>query len=214
MKNVASQQAIANVSRWQQVSIDWIAKGNTLPRVKNAREAVAAGIQLLLLKESLPHGEFTDRANALGLSHRTTTRYMRVAKRFHHASDAFFDAVGGASKLFALLELDSAESLAKGKPVDGLTLEVIANMSFQELDAAIQQRKGARQACAKGQSGNLDAQVLQALCLADTPIAVSERTSMQLNVQEERMLRRYRKCKREGQEALLQIAGLLVASTT
>lgn len=213
MKRGSSHQAIANASRWQQIAIDWIGKGHTLPRVKTARDAVTAGIQLLLLKQSLPHGAFTDKANELGISSRSANRYMSVARRFHDASEAFFEAVGGASKLFALLAFDGAEPLAKGKPINGLTLETIARMTLQELEAAIQKEKVELQACSHGTTDNLDAQVLQALCTADAPSRASERTSMQLNVQEERMLRRYRRCKREGQETLLQMAGLLVAGT-
>lgn len=41
------------------------------------------------------------------------------------------------------------------------------------------------------------------------PKAVEQRATVRLNVQEERMLRRYRKCKPEAQEALLHMAGLL-----
>lgn len=199
--------------RWQQISLGWLDKGLMAPRVRTAKESVAVGIQLNLLKASLPHGQFSDSVNSMGISHGTARRYMATARRFHAATDAFFEAVGGASKLFALLSLDEAENLVKGKAVGGLTLTSIAQMTFREIQAAIRVYEESRlsKQPAAPKSG---AEMFQALCQPEslpTPVpAAEEHTTVRLNVPEERMLRRYRKCKPEGQEALLHLAGLLM----
>lgn len=209
--------------RWQQISLGWLDKGLMVPRVRTAKESVAVGIQLNLLKASLPHGEFSDRVNAMGISRSTAARYMASARRFHGASEEFFQAVGGAAKLAALLPLASAESLAKGMPAGTLTLQTIAAMSRDDLCAEVAKLKTeeGQQAVAKvsttlgvESAQSEDSKMFQALCQSEslsTPAqAAEERTTVRLNVPEERMLRRYRKCKPEGQEALLHLAGLLM----
>lgn len=208
--------------RWQQISLGWLDKGVLVPRVRTAKEAVAVGIQLNLLKASLPHGQFSDRVNAMGISHATASRYMASARRFHGASEAFFEAVGGASKLAILLPLASAESLAKGMPAGTLALQTIAAMSRDDLCAEVAKLKAeeGQQVVAKvsttlgvESAQSEDAKMFQALCQGEleTPAkAADERATVRLNVQEERMLRRYRKCQPEGQEALLHLAGLLM----
>lgn len=198
--------------RWQQISLGWLDKGVLVPRVRTAKESVAVGIQLNLLKASLPHGQFSDRVNAMGISHRTAARYMASARRFHGASEDFFQAVGSASKLFALLPLSTTDSLAKGESVGALTLDGIAQMTCLEIQAAI---KGYEESLLpKSGTQKNGAEMFQALCQSESlptrAQAAEERSTVRLNVSEERMLRRYRKCKPEGQEALMHLAGLLM----
>lgn len=179
--------------KWAQLHQAWLVKGWGIGRVRSAKEAVAVGIQLHTLKAALPHGKFNDRINALGVEASTAQRYMAAAKRFHGAADTFFDAIGSASKLFELFPLEDAQALAQGKSVGTLTLEAISDMTVKELRQAIRQH------------------------MSDTGLAppkVAEKcATVRLNVQEERMLRRYRKCRPEAQEALLHMAGLLEPST-
>lgn len=179
--------------KWAHLHQKWLEKGLVIGRVRKAKEAVAAGIQLHVLKAALPHGEFSDRANELGISDRAARRYMALARRFHDACGPFFDAVGSTTKMVELLPLEDARALAQGKPVGTLTLEAIHGMTVKELRQAIRQH------------------------MSDTgfaPLKVAEkRAIVRLNVQEERMLRRYRKCRPEAQEALLHMAGLLEPST-
>lgn len=212
--------------RWQQISLGWLDKRVLVPRVRTAKQAVAIGIQLNLLKASLPHGEFSDRVNAMGISRATASRYMASARRFHAASEPFFEAINSASKLFELLPLDEANVLAKSEPAGWLTLGTISSMTVKELRAEVAKQKAeeGQQAVAKVSTTlgaepaqSAEAKMFQALCQADllqTPAkAADERATVRLNVQEERMLRRYRKCNPEGQEALLHLAGLLKPAT-
>ena len=176
--------------KWVRLHQEWLINGLVIGRVRSAKAAVAIGIQLCVIKSALPHGEFNDRVNALGIEASTARRYMAMAKRFHAAPDAFFDAIGSASKLFEMLPLEDAQALAQGKPVGVLTLEAISGMTAKELRRAIQQHK-------------CDERFV--------PLKVVEKcATVRLNVQEERMLRRYRKCRPEAQEALLHMAGLLM----
>lgn len=179
--------------KWAHLHQAWVVKDLVIGRVRTAKEAVAAGIQLHALKAALPHGEFSDRANALGIAARTAQRYMAIARRFHMATEAFFEAISSASKLSELLPLEKAQALAQGKPVGTLTLEGIAGMTAKELRQAIQRHR-------------------YETCFVP-PKPAEHRATVRLNVQEERMLRRYRKCKPEAQEALLHMAGLLEPST-
>ena len=179
--------------KWVHIHQAWLLKGFAIGSVRSAKEAVAAGIQLCSIKSALLHGQFSDRVNELGISYSAARRYMALARRFHEACEPFFDAVGSASKMAELLSLAEAQALAQGKPVGMLTLEAISGMTVKELRQAIRQH------------------------MSDTGLAppkVAEaRATVRLNVQEERMLRRYRKCRPEAQVALLHMAGLLEPST-
>lgn len=179
--------------KWAHLHQAWLEKGLVIGRVRKAKEAVTAGIQLHVLKAALPHGQFSDRVNELGISDRAARRYMALARRFHNACEPFFEAVGSTTKMVELLPLEDAQALAQGRPVGTLTLEAISDMTVKELRQAIRQH------------------------MSDTgfaPPKVAEKcATVRLNVQEERMLRRYRKCRPEAKEALLHMAGLLEPST-
>ncbi len=114
--------------QWEALASHWARHGAPMGRVKTARRCVEVGIQLLMLKGVTPHGQFLDRVNALGLEVGVAGKCMAVVRRFRGAPDAFFDAIGSASKLVELLALDSADALAQGKDVQGLTLDRVAQM--------------------------------------------------------------------------------------
>lgn len=179
--------------KWAHLHQAWLLKGFAIGRVRSAREAVAAGIQLCSIKSALLHGQFSDRVNALGISYSAARRYMALARRFHNACEPFFEAVGSTTKMVELLPLEDAQALAQGKPVGMLTLEAISGMTVKELRQAIRQHMS-------------DAGLA-------SPKVAEKRATVRLNVQEERMLRRYRKCRPEAQEALLHMAGLLEPNT-
>ncbi len=88
--------------------------------VNTARDAVEAGNRLLLLKAMVEHGEWLPRLQELDIRQSTAQRLMACAQRFNHQPDAFFDAVGSASKLVELVSLDShdAQLLVEGVEVE------------------------------------------------------------------------------------------------
>lgn len=209
-----------SADQWEALASSWARHGMPMGRVKTARRCVEAGIQLLMLKEVTPHGEFGDRVNALGLEASVAQKYMAVARRFRVAPDAFFEAIGTASKLVELLQLDEAEALAQGKPAHGLTLDRVAEMTVKELRAAVRavvEKKRSERGLLEDRSAAIarlarfdtaQSMASNAPTTAHLPKRAAPRA--RLTVEEERMLRRYRKCNADGRAALLQVAGLLV----
>lgn len=168
-------------AQWETMASQWGRFGK-IGAAKSARDFIAAGLQLMMLKQSAPNGGFLDKANALGLSATAASRRMHAARRFARLSDAFVDAAGHASKLVCLLALDDAEvcALNEGREARGLTLERIAGMDARQL----------RRALGKG--------------------VQSEKTKpTRLQPEEERLLRRYRQCDHVARGVLLGTAGLL-----
>lgn len=202
--------------QWEALASSWARHGMPMGRVNTARRCVEAGIRLLMLKEITPHGEFRDRVNMLGVEASAAPRYMAVARRFRGAPDAFFEAVGSAAKLIELLPLDEAEALAQGKPAHGLTLEGGVQMTVRELRAAVRAvvAKEREEHRALNDVGAATANAAMRKPIASrvvTALPSPKRSDrgVHLKVEEERMLRRYRKCNAEGRAALLQVAGLL-----
>lgn len=197
---------------WEALASSWARHGMPMGRAKTARHCLEVGIRLQVLKEVTPHGEFLDRVNRLGLDSRTARRYMAVARRFCVASDAFFEAIGTASKLVELLPLDEAEALARGKPVHDLTLDRVAQMTVKELRAAVRAVMASERSALAADWESAIARIASTQPTASNASArLPERPTpkVRLTVEEERMLRRYRKCNAEGRAALLQVAGLL-----
>lgn len=201
--------------QWEALASSWARHGMPMGRVNTARRCVEAGIRLLMLKEVTPHGEFRDRVNMLGVEASAAPRYMAVARRFRGAPDAFFDAIGSASKLVELLPLDDADALAQGKPVHGLTLERVAQMTVKELREAVraivEKERSEGRVLMDSCKARLAAKASGVEANAPTAAHLRKLTSLRvrLNAEEERMLRRFRKCNPEGRAALLQVAGLL-----
>jgi len=103
-------------------------------------ESVEIGLQLMMLKASVRHGEFMPRLELLGYSFREAQRFMMAARKFHGASNArLLEAVDTVSKLKELsaLEDDELDALKSGGEVQGITLDSIKYMTVKELRAAI-----------------------------------------------------------------------------
>lgn len=173
----------------------WAKQLDEFKATRTARAAVQQGRHLLLLKEASPHGTWRDRVNKLGLTASAASRHMAFARRFSGATSAFFDAAGSVSKLTELLPLEpeDVDALCRGEAVAGLTLEAIAMMSCAALRLEV---RAALKAEGRG---------VPVLVEASAP----KPKPVHLSAEEERMLRRYRKCNAEGRAALLQVAGLL-----
>ncbi len=163
------------------------AKHGALGSSRTAHDAMALGAQLLLVKGVTPHGEFKDRVNSLGLSASTAQHYMAVARRFFHLPDTFFDIVGTASDLMQLLPLqdEDVNALARGEEVAGLSPAALANATVQSLRKAVRE--------------------VQAQEMGDDPQPMKGR----LSVEEERILRLFRKCDPAGKDALLRAARVM-----
>lgn len=182
----------AEFSRERQLIALWARHGVLGPR-RTAHDAMALGAQLLLVKSATPRGEFMDRVNSLGLNASSASRYMAVARRFFHLPDSFLDIVGTASNLMELLPLEdgAVNALARGEAVDGLSADALSNATVKTL------RQAARE------------QAADVVQLFESHLA-----KVTLSVEEERMLRRFRQCDKEGREATLQVAGLLARART
>lgn len=174
--------------RWESLFDQLARHGTAVPR-RSARDAVAIGMDLLTLKAALPHGAFLNKVNALGIPASLAQRHMGSARRFAQAPDAFFDAVGSATKLFELLPLADYQELMHGEAVHGLTLERIKPMTVLVL------RKAVRTACTRA------AGVEVLLLTPPKPV--------RLSVDDERMLRLFRQCRAPAREALFSVAALL-----
>lgn len=203
-----------------------LARFGRLPKGDSAREAVAAGAQLCLLKEVVQHGDWLPALERLNIGKAAAQRVMACARRFHHLPDPFFDAVGNASKLQELLGLDASEvnSLAEGAEVYGVTLESLRHMTVVELREAL--RSGGNPALRRGEPvdepeprtlqlvarlqpkpGVEDAHVISRSCHDldnDCP---------ELSVAEEVLLRHWRQCNLQGRRALSDAACAMAVAT-
>ena len=175
-------------ARWEALAARWARHGKLVPK-NSARDAVALGVQLLMLKDAAAHGTWRNSVNAMGLEARSAERFMALARHFANAPAALFDAIGSASKMTELLPLDEAQDLAQGGEVHGLTLERIKPMTVLEL------RKAVRTACARAAGVEV--------------LPLTPPKPVRLSVDEERMLRLFRQCSVPAREALFSVAGLL-----
>ena len=213
-----------SADQWEALASSWARHGIPMGRMKTARRCVEAGIRLLILKEITTRGDFLDRVNALGVNASAAARWMAVARRFRGAPDAFFEAIGTASKLVELLPLEDADALAHGKSLHGLTLDRVAEMTVKELRAAVRavvEKKRSERGLLEDRSAAIarlarfdtaQSMASNAPTTAHLPKRAAPRA--RLTVEEERMLRRYRKCNADGRAALLQVAGLLEQKPT
>lgn len=108
-------------------------------RRATAREAIEAGKNLCLQKESEAHGEFAKRCEARGISRSSAARYMALARRFRSASDTLLTAAGGFGKLVELMALDDEEieALGRGEEVRGLSLSALERMTVRQVREAV-----------------------------------------------------------------------------
>ena len=175
-------------ARWEALAARWARHGKLVPK-NSARDAVALGVQLLMLKDAAAHGTWRNSVNAMGLKAGQACRFMALARRFADAPDAFFDAVGSATKMVELMPLLIADELARGEAAHGLTLERIKPMTVLEL------RKAVRTACARAAGVEV--------------LPLTPPKPVRLSVDDERMLRLFRQCRAPAREALFSVAALL-----
>jgi len=189
---MATQRKALSDAEWEALVPHWFKHLSDFRATRTARAAIEQGNHLLRVKASLPHGEWLNHlANVPGLSANTAQRLMAVARRFSGAPDAFLDAVGSVSKLIELLTLDDAELLMRGEAVNGLTLERIEHMTVTELRVAKRDAQARDRAeCRPVRQANL----------------------VRLSVEEERMLRLFRKCTKPAKAALFRVAEQLARS--
>lgn len=103
-------------------------------------EAVEIGIELMMLKACVKHGEFMPRLELLGYSLSEAQKFMRTARKFHGISNArLLEAAESVTKLNELLTLedDEIDTLKAGGEVQGITLDSIKTMTVLELRDAI-----------------------------------------------------------------------------
>lgn len=101
-------------------------------------ECMQIGRTLLLLKASVPHGEFGPALDGLGLCKRTGQRYTSSAKRFSRYPQVRKHCFN-ESMLFELLPLNDAQldELERTGCVDGLRLDDMAGMTLKQLSQAV-----------------------------------------------------------------------------
>lgn len=194
---MAAPRKAPGAARWEALASQWVKHLGEFKTARTAKDVMAQGTHLLMLKEASFHGEWRNHVNRLGLSAHAASKLMAVARRFVDAPDAFFDAIGGASKLTELLPLPDPDTgtLAHGGEVHGLTLEGIKPMTVLQLRKAVRLLLGIKN--------------MAALRVALEPIA--QATPVRLSVDEERMLRLFRKCSAPAREALFGVAQQMAA---
>lgn len=108
------------------------------PHGRTVDESLKIGEHLLLLKESLPHGEFIPAVERLGVIARTAQLLMASAHRLSHRPQVCKHCFN-ESMLFALLPLDDDQlgELERTGCVDGLRLEDMAGMTVKQLGQAV-----------------------------------------------------------------------------
>lgn len=147
-----------------------------------ATECITVGLHLEMVKAASEPGTFWDRVNALGLNKSEAASYMACARRFGMQEVPLIFAAGSANKLVMLLELNAEE-------VAGLIRGgQVRGLSMDTLATmtARQLRK------ALGQSPS--------------------RNGVKLSVDEERMLRNYRKSRPEAKAHIARTAELLASN--
>lgn len=109
-----------------------------------ANGMLEAGKRLLVIKESIEHGEFLDIVEALGLTPRTAQRMMQAALKFLlPGRDNPKLLALQPTKLIELAVLDDEDlkELAKGKTVAGLALDEIDTLSTRELRERVREAR-------------------------------------------------------------------------
>lgn len=179
-------------ARWEELASRWAKHTADMKPAITARDAMAQGTALLMLKEATVPGGWRNEVNKRGLSASTASRLIACARRFDGAGPGFFDAAATAAKLYELLPLDkgAVTDLEEGKSWHGLTLEGMRAASVLELRTAV------RAALLHGDA-----------CTPETPSAPPP--AVTLTVSEERMLRLFRKCAPQARAALFAVAEAL-----
>lgn len=110
------------------------------------------GKRLLILKELTPHGEFTNRVEALDINQNLARKFMNATLKFSNRySSTVLKAASTQTKLLELIALDDTEieELESGESVRGLTLDKIETMSVSELKKALRESEANLEASRK-----------------------------------------------------------------
>jgi len=139
---------------------------------RSADEMLAAGRALIVVREHVPHGEWGEFLERLGLEDRLARRMCQAAIKFSNraTSPDLTKAIGNKSKLFELMVLDDEDiqELSDGGTVAGLNLDEIARMGTRDLRKKVRELQSDREATqklldAKNQKmDRLEAQLLEA----------------------------------------------------
>lgn len=117
---------------------------------RSAEEMLAAGRALLVVREHVPHGDWHEVLNRLGLDVGVAARMTKAALKFSNlpTSASLVEAAGNKSKLFELLVLDDEEiqELSEGGTVAGLTLDKIQTLSVSELRKELREHQADKEA--------------------------------------------------------------------
>ncbi|WP_018651577.1 DUF3102 domain-containing protein [Actinobacillus capsulatus] len=113
------------------------------------------GRVLIILKEHLAHGEFTETVQTeFGITRSTASRFMQATIKF--CGDGLQDTTPklvqlGKSKLLELMaqDDDDLKELAEGGTIANLTLDEVDRMSVQELRKALRNAKAEKEAMGK-----------------------------------------------------------------
>ena len=105
---------------------------------RTVEEVMQIGVHLLLLKESVPHGEFIPAMKRLGVSYASAHRFMAGPLRFHGLPQVRKHCFN-ESMLFTLLPLDDVQldELERTGCTGGLKLEDMAGMTVKQLRLAV-----------------------------------------------------------------------------
>lgn len=131
---------------------------------RTVEEVLEIGKSLLIMKELSSHGEFSKRAELLGIQPRMAQKFMSSVLKFSNAnSNSLLKAAGTQTKMLELLVLDDGEieALESGETVRGVTLDKIETMSVSELKKALRdanERIEAKDAVIKDKSAKIDQQ--------------------------------------------------------
>jgi hypothetical protein len=116
---------------------------------RSVEAVLELGKRLLILKELTPHGEFTQRAELLGIGRDLCQKFMSATLKFSKAdSNRLLTAAGTQTKMLELLVLDDGEiqELDAGGTARGLSLDAIETMTVSELKAALREAKTSEEA--------------------------------------------------------------------
>lgn len=171
-----AKRVTPDAARWGALASQRVKHLGEFKTARTARDAMAQGTHLLMLKEASPHGSWLNQVKTLGLASSTANHLMAMARRFADAPDAFFEAVGTVSKMAELLPLEDALMLVQGDEVHGLTLERIKSMSVLKLRAAV------REACQHAAGSEEERQAL-----LEKELSLTRPKPVHLPVEEERM---------------------------
>lgn len=117
---------------------------------RSADEMLAAGRALLVVREHVPHGEWTEFLARLSIDRTLAKRMQQAALKFSNGATShhLIEAAGNKSKLIELLVLDDDQvaELNDGGTVAGITLDDVATMSVSDLRKTLREARAEAEA--------------------------------------------------------------------